>query len=333
MKFIMSLLIVAAMLFSSNAFADLAISLDKPSYNVGDKITLSGNVGSQQGMAVIIQLRSSSDMVAIEQKFPSSSGKFSATFTAEGPKWHESGTYTVLVSYDGQTAEKTFQFSKMQASPTENKQTVKLSVPKDKPIKQESQVLEKPKTKIEIRGFPDPAKSPQYYYDRYKDNPEFKMWFDSTFTGHTIQEIVGYRPTHVSGFPDSNYSPQYYIDRYNNEDLFRSWFERQFSEKTMYDVVGVTEQTMTIAPGWIKQYAKMWADSEIDDQHFIDRISNLISQGIIAVDDDVIKQGTGDHSIPTWFKNTAGWYSKNQITDDDFLSGVQYLIEKEIIVV
>lgn len=328
--FALVLTVFAGLFLPTSAFADISMSLDKSSYNVGQTITLSGRVEYQQGLPIIIQLRSSSDIVTIDQKFPSPSGKFSSTFNAEGSKWQESGTYTVLVSYAGQTAQKTFQFSAI-SEPTKPIQSYPSQPIQEKP--KVTPTKEKAKIKVEIKGFPDPAKSPQYYYDRYKDNTEFKTWFDSMFAGRKIESVVGYKPTHVPGFPDQAYSPQYYMDRYKNEDLFASWFERQFPEKSIYDVVGITEENMADVPDWIRQYAQLWSAGQLDDALFIDRISNLIAQDVIEVDGQIIKQNNGDKAIPFWFKNNASWYSKNQITTEDFLLGIQYLIEQEIIVI
>jgi len=324
MKLTISLLLVVIVsLFSVNAFAQPYLMLDKTAYSYGGTIKVSGNVEYQDGMFIIIQLRSPSDIVAIDQIFPSRSGKFSATFDAEGPKWQEPGTYTVLVSYQGQKTEKTFQFSKPQPSPTETQTT-------QQPVQEPPSL---PKPKITIKGFPDPTKSPQYYYDQYNNDVEFKRWFDSTFAGYTIQEVVGYKPTRVVEFPDPSQPPQYYIDRYNNEETFREWFDQYFPEKTIYDVVGVTEQIRTIAPSWVKQYARMWSAEEIDDVYFIERIADLIRQNIIEVNADIVKQDNIDKTIPVWFKRNASWYSQELISEDDFLTGIQYLIEKEIIVV
>lgn len=315
-------MIIVITSFSATAFADPIILLDKSAYKYGDEIKISGNVEYQQEMFVIIQIRSSTDIVAIDQMFPSRSGKFSATFDTEGPKWRESGAYTVLASYAGEKVEKSFQFSKPIEKPLDEEKTEpKLQMP------------EAPKPKIVIRGFPDPAESPQHYYDRYANESEFKVWFDSIFPGYTIQEIVGYKQTHIPGFPDTQYSPQYYINRYNDEDLFKAWFDRQFSEKTIYDVLGMTEQTRMIAPRWVKQYAQMWSDGQISDNRFINGIADLIRQNIIVVNDGIVLQNSQSETIPPWFKNTARWYGQNLITDDDFLSGLQYLIEKKIIVI
>lgn len=316
------LLVVIGVLFSANALAQPYLLLDKSKYSYGDTIKISGNVEYQDGMFIIIQLRSPSDIVAIDQIFPSRSGKFSAAFDAEGPKWQETGTYTVLVSYQGQKTEKTFQFSKLQSS--------QIETPTQQPVQEPTPP---PKPKITIKGFPDPTKSPQYYYDQYNNDVEFKHWFDSTFVGYTIQDVVGYKPTRVAGFPDSNQPPQYYIDRYNNEKPFMDWFDQYFPEMTIYDVVGVTEQIRTIVPSWVKQYAGLWSSEEIDDRRFIDGIADLIRQNIIEVNADITKQDSLDKTIPVWFKRNAGWYSQDLISEDTFFSGIQYLIEKGIIVV
>jgi hypothetical protein len=42
-----------------------------------------------------------------------------------------------------------------------------------------------------IPGFPDPNKEPQYYIDRYNNEPTYKDWFDRNFPDDTIYEIVG----------------------------------------------------------------------------------------------------------------------------------------------
>jgi hypothetical protein len=42
-----------------------------------------------------------------------------------------------------------------------------------------------------IPGFPDPAKDPQSYVDRYNSEAAYKAWFDRNFPGKTIYEVVG----------------------------------------------------------------------------------------------------------------------------------------------
>jgi hypothetical protein len=41
-----------------------------------------------------------------------------------------------------------------------------------------------------IPGFPDPTKDPQYYVDRYNNEPAFKEWFDRNFAGKTVYQVL-----------------------------------------------------------------------------------------------------------------------------------------------
>ncbi len=42
-----------------------------------------------------------------------------------------------------------------------------------------------------IPGFPDPDKSPQYYLDRYNNEPVYQEWFDKNFPNQSIYEVIG----------------------------------------------------------------------------------------------------------------------------------------------
>lgn len=298
------------------AFAEPSLSLDRQSYTYGDTVRITGTVQYEQDSFVIVQIRSSSDIVGLSQIMPAKSGAFSATFEAEGPKWQQPGEYTAMVSYMGKTSEVTFQFS----------------MPKE----EQDKTAEEPKPakpKVTIAGFPDPAVSPQHYIYRYSSEPEFRRWFDSTFPGFSVQEVVGYKPTHIKGFPDPAESPQYYIDRYNNEAAFREWFDSQFPHNTIHEIVGATEEAKSIAPGWVRQYARWWSDGSIGDSQFADSISELIRQGVIRIDGSIAISEGGASEMPEWFKFSARWYSEGQITEEEFLSGIEYLIGQRIIVV
>lgn len=324
LKLVISLfLIVMISVLTASAFADTRMSLDKASYVYGETIKVSGKVQYGDGM-VVIQIRSPSDIVAIDQFLPSSSGSFLKTFEISGSKWQEAGTYKIIVSYNGEKTERTFQFSKPQPK-VEQADTVQ-----KQEIKQE---VKEAAPKVAIKGFPDITVPPKYYYDKYDNDMEFKRWFDSVFPGYSVRDVVGYKSTGVAGYPDPEFSPQYYIDRYNNESLYRDWFDSHFPDMTIYDVVGVPEQLKTLVPSWVKQYTALWSSGNIDDDQFIRGITDLIDQNIISIDDDIVKTDNKDKSIPSWFKSTARWYSEGLITEKEFLFGLQYLIEKEVIVV
>jgi len=332
MRFIFILLLVFVIIYPSTVFAEPSITLDKNSYTLDNTIKVSGKVVFQENMPVIIQIRSSSDIVAIKQFTPSKSGSFSTSFDATGPKWAESGTYIVIVTYAGEKSEKTFEFSRISTS-EKNESKIELNKEPQKTEPIQVQQPQKPNLKISMVDFPDPTLSPNYYIDLYNKDSVFKKLFDTSFPRFKIQEIVGYKQTFISGFPDSNLSPQYYIDRYSNEPRFKIWFNSQFPDASIYDIVGLSEQTKPSVPSWIKQYAQSWSKDEITDSQFASGITELIQEKILLINDDIVKTKNQNENIPTWFKNIASWYSEGIITEDDFLQGLQYLIEKEIIII
>jgi hypothetical protein len=332
----MSVLLLMAVLFSAtfaSVFAAPIVTLDKSTYTYGDTIRVSGTVQFEEGMFLVIQLRSPSDILDIAQMIPSPNGSFSAMFEAEGPKWQQSGTYSVRVSYSGDTIEKTFEFVKPPETTPENTGSQSGQTQSGQSQPSQAPTQEPPRPKITVRGFPDATLSPQQYYDRYNNDQAFREWFDSTFPGYTIQEIVGYKPTYVKDFPDENLSPQHYIERYTNDVDFKEWFDEVFPERSIFDIVGVPEDIKLLVPSWVKQYAFWWSSGQIDDSQFAARITDLIRQNIITIEGEIVIAGGENRTIPHWFKNNAKWYSDGHITEDDFLFGIQYLIEQEIIII
>jgi len=47
--------------------------------------------------------------------------------------------------------------------------------------------------KSKIADFVDPTKNPQYYLDRYYNEPAYKSWFDRNYPDLTIEEAIGYK--------------------------------------------------------------------------------------------------------------------------------------------
>jgi len=52
-------------------------------------------------------------------------------------------------------------------------------------------VVEEPVESKPILDFVDTSKDPQYYIDRYNNEPAYKDWFDKTYPDYTIEEAVG----------------------------------------------------------------------------------------------------------------------------------------------
>ena len=310
-----------------SVFADVTFSTDKSAYSDGESIKLTGKITLiTDGQFVIVQIidPSNSDLVTADQFLPKSDGTFSKTYLAEGPKWTQDGTYTLKIFY-GEWSEKTFQFTKTSAT----SQTLPKKDTNDKKIEETSKQIPFYKEKTMIPGFPDLSKSPNYYFERYDTEPAYKEWFDKTFPGLSIEDIVGYPVTHVQGFPDPDKSPQYYITRYNTDSEYKKWFDSQFHETTIYVILQVPPPVQI--PSWLQTNADLWASEKIDDATFISGIEFMIKEKIIVIHNLKKTGDLSENSVPKWVRNNAAWWSAGKITEDDFVNAIQYLVEHGII--
>jgi hypothetical protein len=91
--------------------------------------------------------------------------------------------------------------------------------------------------------------------------------------------------------------------------------------------------TQIIIPSWIKNNAKWWSQSQIDDSTFASGIQYLIKQGIMQIPATTSGKATLGVQIPQWVKTNAGWWADGQIDDKTFVAGIQYLIKIGIITV
>jgi len=314
------ILLVLSLLFVLSVPDVYAISssTDKTSYSTDDKITVSGNVGNvAAGKYVSLQIRSSNDLVQIDQFMPLGDGSFSKEYLAKGAKWSLPGTYSAIVAYDGQTSTSTFQFN-----PESNQET-------QSPVQTTPQPTMRPASQIKpkIPGFPALDISPQHYFERYQNEPAFKEWFEKIFHGYTIQEIVGYKKTHLDSFPDMTKSRQYYLDRYNDEEEYKTWFDSQFPGETIYEFFDITQAKI---PDWIKNTAAQWASGELSDSDFANAIKYLIENNFIKTFN--IPDTQSENEIPDWIRNNASWWASGKITEDEFINAIKYLIENRIII-
>ena len=93
----------------------ITVTTDKPSYNNGDEIMITGHV-SQLNSNSAVNLRifnPSQNLVSVGQLVPDSNGDFIKTLLTVGPLWTNAGTYTVEAQYGtgSQPVTTTFFFS------------------------------------------------------------------------------------------------------------------------------------------------------------------------------------------------------------------------------
>ncbi|NND86854.1 MAG: hypothetical protein HKM23_05985, partial [Nitrosopumilus sp.] len=225
----LSAIIISVSFASSNAEIQ-NVSTNKSLYHFGDSLIISGSVSYDSSIpSIILQIitPSGNGLAHIDSITPKSSGGFSKTINVGGPTWSEDGKYTIKLTY-GESFEKIIQYEnsfsepesestpdKTKSPPTAAPVTIPTKQPSTDQDQFEEEIFRGVNPKMKLFGFPSFDKSPQYYIDRYNTKPQYKSWFDSQFPNFSINEVVGYKTTHVENFPSFDKSPQYYIDRYN----------------------------------------------------------------------------------------------------------------------
>jgi len=188
---IVILFAIFALFFPTTTFA-IGLSTDKLDYSYGDPLTVTGQVDTvEEGQFIVLQIinPTQSDIVIADQFLPTSQGSFSKTYPLEGPKLNLDGTYTLKIFY-GEWFESTFQFKTEVTSDSSSESSSNPTTSSDSTPEPKLQSEEKLKKKS-VPDFVDPNKNPQYYIDRYYNEPNYKEWFDRNYPDYTIEEAVG----------------------------------------------------------------------------------------------------------------------------------------------
>jgi hypothetical protein len=205
------------------AFAEVAeLQLDKNYYIKGDSIIAQGTVSKDTSGLVTIVLRDPNDkFVLLSQALIQSDDSFEKAITIN-EKFQVLGTYNATAFVLNMTAGKTQSFD-FDTSMTEknpeldegllsdieeferviNEKSEIENTPIEEKLKVEENQIEKEyeieipqkdlaKNKSQIADFVDPNKKPEYYLDRYYNEPVYQSWFDKNYPKITIEEAVGY---------------------------------------------------------------------------------------------------------------------------------------------
>ncbi|WP_016940298.1 hypothetical protein [Candidatus Nitrosopumilus sediminis] len=331
--------------FFVTSFASIDnFTTDKTLYNTDDSIVISGSVDYDPDLfSIIVQIITpdGSGLAHIDSIIPNNDGTFTKIINAGGPTWSENGYYTIKLSYGG-NLEKSIEYQKsseyVPPTSTPSTSTPSTSTPSTSTPSTSTPSTSTPSTEINdsftenpkmiLFGYPAFDKSPQYYIDRYNNEPSYKSWFDNQFPSYDLKQVVGYQSTHVENFPAFDKSPQYYIDRYNNEPSYKSWFDSQFPGKTIHSILGFS----TYVPDWIKDYARNWAIGEISDNEFMIGLDFMIQNKIIVIS-DIDSSSFSTENIPSWFRNTSHWWAAGLISQQEFINSIKYLIQEDIILI
>ena len=249
-------------------------STDKLTYYDGDTLKISGTVNYDPAIpSVILQIITpgGTGLAGIGTALPKSDGSFSSTFHVGGPTWSDDGTYTIKVSYGGNT-EKTFSYQKSSVNSKNN-------APTDA---DNSNELFTENPKMRIPGFPSLDISPQYYIDRYNTEPIYKSWFDSQFPEQSLYDVLGF----------STYIPDWiktYAELWATGDVSDSEFITGLDFMLDHHIIVIPnlhyseQNTVSNVPNWIRNNADWWVNDLISQQEFVNSLKYLIEEQIIEI--------------------------------------------------
>ena len=257
-------------------------SIDKSTYHDGDTIEITGTVNYDATIpSVILQIITpgGTGLAGIANILPKSDGSFSTTFHVGGPTWSEDGTYTIKISY-GDNLEKTFSYQKLSVN-SDNPNDVSIDNPNDVSVDNQNELfIENPK--MQIPDFPSLDRAPQYYIDRYNNEPSYKSWFDSQFPKQSIYDILGF----------STYIPDWiktYAELWAMGDMSDAEFVSGLDFMLEHHIIIIPnlqyseENFVSSIPNWIRNNADWWANDLISQQEFVNSLEYLIEEQIIEI--------------------------------------------------
>jgi len=273
--------------------APFIIETDQLSYNDGDIIKISGNVGTLNEYipqkVTLVTLDPIGEIMTVDQVAPSTDGSFHFTVKAGGIM-KITGDYVIKAQYGAQKTSITFYFQSSQQPPSSG---IVDTVPP---------LLLTPSDMI-IDANDSSGARVDYSVKAIDDVDGVLRPNCSPYSGSLFP--IGETTVTCSA-----------TDNSGNSD-----------KKSFVITVNVSD---VLIPSWIRDVAGFWCGDEIDDASFIEAIQYLINNDVIVVP-VTTSSGSGTQEIPNWIKNNACWWSQGLITNSDFASGLQYLIGQGII--
>lgn len=312
----------------------ISVLTDKPEYDIGDVIIISGNVTDPDiyaGIPVTIRIIDpEGNSASVSSSIPTVANTFSTQISTIMPPWESTGVYQVIVNFRDQTASTTFLFSSGDTTSTPQSESPKggeVVIPYGTSVTgcQDTNECYIP-NKLQVR------------------TGEFVSWFNNDITIHTVTS--GVAPDGSDGnFNSGDLNPGFKFSHtflesgtYPYYCLYHPWQTGvivvegiSVVEEDTSDSFEIPETSTEIKiPSWIKDVAKFWCSDEINDKNFLSAIQYLIDNDVIIVPETSLVEGYAQ-KIPSWIKSNACWWSQDQISDQSFASGLEYLIENGII--
>jgi len=208
-KSFFSLTLIGILVFSIiiPAYAEVtSLNIDKINYIPGDKITFSGTVEEGSSGLVSIVIRDHTDeFVLLTQALIKQDNTFQRSLDIN-QKFTKFGFYNATAFIFNMTVDERVTFELFVAGSlpevpqseisTQNKFEINLqetiTIDEQNNLLSSKGLQETFEKKDEkLADFVDPNKDPQYYLDRYYNEPSYKDWFDRNYPDLTIEEAVG----------------------------------------------------------------------------------------------------------------------------------------------
>ena len=173
----LSIIVIAMIAFTPAAFAEVTyLQTNSKSFFKGESIIFNGQVEPNSSGLVTIVIRDSNDQfVMLAQAIADENYSFEKIIKIN-EKFTDDGIYDATGFILNVTAGVTASFG--------------ISTNGNPVIVDDELTI--PEPSIKHIDFVDPSKDPQYYLDRYYNEPGYKSWFDRNYPGFTIEEAVGY---------------------------------------------------------------------------------------------------------------------------------------------
>jgi hypothetical protein len=200
-------------LISSNlpAFGEVThFQLDKESYTKEEYINLHGAVSEDSSGLVSIVIRDPNDSFVLlsqatirgdnsfEKTIPITRdfeilGNYNATAFVLNITEAKIQSFYITENFESkENIQSISEESFFEINPLINEKTPEPTLTYDTTITKPEPVKETTNQNSEIADFVDQTKDPQYYLDRYYNEPDYKSWFDRNYPDLSIEKAVGY---------------------------------------------------------------------------------------------------------------------------------------------
>ncbi len=218
--------------------AQLTADLDRNSYRHGETVNISGVCDYPWSTVYVQAYSSSGHLMKTKQVKGGSDGQFDLDLATDGSNWNYPERYTVKAICAGETHTMDFklrapiptiipeqdrsvrpQINTPDAAPTfeimperikdvimswAGGNTTDSELIKSLGYLMELNIIKANQRDVVIAEFVDPDEKPQYYIERYNNELEYRVWFDTNYPDLTIYEAVGIHDSATRMLYDEN---------------------------------------------------------------------------------------------------------------------------------